>query len=121
VLGQRGRRFHLGHGQRVATRLNSAIYSASNDRVRDTLTCARLLWATTTGTSPAEYRATLRSLEDQIAQPRDMHWAFNMACLAGAAARQQPPMGAWPRDVFGQPVISPSCRKRSGSRWGTST
>src|SRR5262249_26729025 len=70
-------------------RLNSAIDSASNDRVRDTLTCARLLWETTTGAGPAEYQATLRSLGDQIAQPRDMHWAFNMACLASAAARQQ--------------------------------
>ena len=71
------------------TRLSSAIDSAPNDRVRDTLTCARLLWETTTGAGPAEYRATLRSLGDQIAQPRDMHWAFNMACLASAAARQQ--------------------------------
>ncbi|HXZ74888.1 MAG TPA: hypothetical protein VEH31_29035 [Streptosporangiaceae bacterium] len=77
-----------GNG-RARTRLNSAIDSASSDRVRDTLTCARLLWETTTGASPAEYRATLRSLGDQIAQPRDMHWAFNMACLASAAARQQ--------------------------------
>src|SRR5262249_6892911 len=71
------------------TRLNSAIESASNDRVRDTLACAGLLWETATGTDPARYRATLRSLRDQIAQPRDMHWAFNMACLASAAARQQ--------------------------------
>jgi len=73
-----------GHAR---TRLNSAIDSASNDRVRDTLTCARLLWETTTGAGPAEYQTRLRSLE--IAQPRDMHWAFNMACLASAAARQQ--------------------------------
>jgi DNA-binding SARP family transcriptional activator len=71
------------------TRLSSAIDSASNDRVRDTLACARLLWETTTGAGPAEYQATLRSLGDQIARPRDMHWAFNMACLASAAARQQ--------------------------------
>jgi DNA-binding SARP family transcriptional activator len=77
-----------GNG-RARTRLSSAIDSASNDRVRDTLTCARLLWETTTGAGPAEYQATLRSLGDQIAQPRDMHWAFNMACLASAAARQQ--------------------------------
>ena len=77
-----------GNG-RARARLSSAIDSASNDRVRDTLTCARLLWETTTGASPAEYQATLRSLRDQIAQPRDMHWAFNMACLASAAARQQ--------------------------------
>ena len=69
------------------TRLNSAIDSASNDRVRDTLTCARLLWETTTGADPAEYHTRLRSLG--IAQPRDMHWAFNMACLASAAVRQQ--------------------------------
>ena len=73
-----------GHAR---TRLNSAIDSASNDRVRDTLTCARLLWETTTGAGPAEYQTRLRSLE--IAQPRDMHWAFNMACLASAAVRQQ--------------------------------
>jgi len=77
-----------GNG-RAHTRLSSAIDSASNDRVRDTLTCARLLRETITGAGPAEYRATLRSLGDQIAQPRDMHWAFNMACLASAAARQQ--------------------------------
>ena len=77
-----------GNG-RARTRLSSAIDSASNDRVRDTLTCARLLWETTAGAGPAEYRATLRSLGDQIARPRDMHWAFNMACLASAAARQQ--------------------------------
>jgi len=77
-----------GNG-RARTRLSSAIDSASNDRVRDTLTCARLLWETTTGASPAGYQATLRSLGDQVAQPRDMHWAFNMACLASAAARQQ--------------------------------
>ena len=55
--------------------------------MRDTLTCARLLWETTTGADPAEYQTRLRSLG--IAQPRDMHWAFNMACLASAAARQQ--------------------------------
>src|SRR5262249_35633485 len=71
------------------TRLNSAIESASNDRVRDTLACAGLLWETATGTDPARYQARLRSLGDQVAQPRDMHWAFNMACLASAAARQQ--------------------------------
>lgn len=57
--------------------------------MRDTLACARLLWETATSAGPARYRATLRSLGDQIAQPRDMHWAFNMACLAGAAAREQ--------------------------------
>ncbi len=71
------------------TRLSSAIDSVSNDRVRDTLTCARLLLASTTGADLAEYRTALRSLGDQIAKPRDMHWAFNMACLAGAAARQK--------------------------------
>ena len=71
------------------TRLSSAIGSATSDRVRDTLACARLLWETTTGAGPAGYQATLRSLGDQITRPRDMHWAFNMACLAGAAARQQ--------------------------------
>ena len=71
------------------TRLSSAIDSASIDRVRDTLACARLLWETATGADPAGYRARLRSLGNQIAQPRDMHWAFNMACLASAAARQQ--------------------------------
>jgi DNA-binding SARP family transcriptional activator len=71
------------------TRLSSAIDSASNDRVRETLACARLLWETATGADPARYQAMLRLLGDQIAQPRDMHWAFNMACLASAAARQQ--------------------------------
>jgi DNA-binding SARP family transcriptional activator len=70
-------------------RLSSAIDSASNDRVRDTLACARLLWETATGADPARYRARLQSVGDQIARPRDMHWAFNMACLASTAARQQ--------------------------------
>ena len=77
------------HEGAARTRLSSAIHCASNDRVRDTLACARLLWETATGADPARYRARLRSLGDQIAQPRDMHWAFNMACLASAAARQQ--------------------------------
>ena len=71
------------------TRLSSAIHSATSDRVRDTLACARLLWETAAGADPAGYRARLRPLADQIARPRDMHWAFNMACLAGAAARHQ--------------------------------
>ena len=71
------------------TRLSSAIGSATSDRVRDTLACARLLWETAAGADPAGYRARLRPLADQIARPRDMHWAFNMACLAGAAARHQ--------------------------------
>ena len=71
------------------TRLSSAIDSASSDRVRDTLACARLLWETAAGADPPGYRARLRPLGDQIARPRDMHWAFNMACLAGAAARHQ--------------------------------
>jgi hypothetical protein len=70
-------------------RLSSAIHSASNDRVRDTLTCARLLWETTADADPARYQARLRLLGDQIGEPRDMHWSFNMACLASAAARQQ--------------------------------
>jgi hypothetical protein len=77
------------HQGAARSRLSSAIESASNDRVRDTLACARLQWETATGADPARYRARLRSQGDQIAQPRDMHWAFNMACLAGAAARQQ--------------------------------
>ena len=71
------------------TRLSSAIDSASNDRVRDTLACARLLWQTAADADPARYRAWQRPLEDQIMQPRDMHWAFNMACLASAAARHR--------------------------------
>ena len=77
------------HEGAAHTRLSSAIDSASNDRVRVTLACARLLWETATGASLAEYRAWLRRLGDQTAQPRDMHWAFNIACLAGAAARQR--------------------------------
>jgi DNA-binding SARP family transcriptional activator len=77
-----------GNGS-ARTRLSSAIDSASNDRVRDTLTCARLLWDTATDADPARYQARLRLLGDQIAQPRDMHWAFNMACLADAAARHR--------------------------------
>jgi hypothetical protein len=77
------------HEGTARTRLNSAIHSASNDRVHDTLACARLLWETATGADPAKYRARLRPLGDQVAQPRDMHWAFNIACLASAAARQQ--------------------------------
>ena len=71
------------------TRLSSAIGSATSDRVRDTLACARLLWETATGADPAGYQARLRPLADQITRPRDMHWAFNMACLASAAARHQ--------------------------------
>ena len=74
---------------RARTRLSSAIESASNDRVRDTLACAQLLWETATGADPAACRARLRSLRDQIAQPRDKNRAFNMACLASAAARQR--------------------------------
>jgi hypothetical protein len=77
-----------GNGS-ARTRLSSAIHSASNDRVRDTLACARLLWETATSANPARYQARLRLLGDQIGEPRDMHWAFNMACLASAAARQQ--------------------------------
>ena len=77
------------HQDAAGTRLSSAIGSASSDRVRDTLACARLLWETATGPDSAGYQARLRPLGDQIARPRDMHWAFNMACLAGAAARHQ--------------------------------
>ena len=77
------------HEDAARTRLSSATDSAANDRARATLACARLLRETATGASLAEYRARLRHLGDQTAQPRDMHWAFNMACLAGAAARQR--------------------------------
>ena len=77
------------HRGSARIRLNSAIRSASSDRVRDTLACAQLLWETATSADPARYQAKLRPLGDQITRPRDMHWAFNMACLAGAAARQR--------------------------------
>ncbi len=68
-------------------RLSAGIDAATNGRVAGTLACARLLWDAKSGMDEAEYRAALRCLGDPVTQPRDLHWMFNVACLAGAAAR----------------------------------
>ena len=73
-------------------RLNSGIRSATNQRVAATLTCARLLWDAWTSDEPSSddmhYRAALERLDDPLGAPQDLHWMFNLACLAAAAAQR---------------------------------
>lgn len=77
----------LGQSRDTAAyaRLCAGITSATNERVGGTLACARLLWDAWAGAGEAEYRHALQRLDDPVAQAQNLHWMFNVACLAGAA------------------------------------